>query len=332
MLLKPADDKSKRVHLLEELGKSDRLDYAQKKWVREELSRFRKGIQGERDAAHYLDNYFRDQPHVVLHDLRFVVDGEVAQIDHLIINRVSGIYLIETKNFGGSLHINAHGEFTAIYPDERFGIESPIEQSKRHERVLVRLLERLNITGRTQKAPDFYHVVLVHPRAVIERPSPKEFDTGNVIKADQFPAWHQKFTDGVSTAGVFKQLLNARSADTVKEWAEKLRRQHRPADLLALPDFMRPRSVAEPVAPYMPRPAPTPMRTVQVQPEPSMKPGMPAAVRVPEPGAETAEPPKRLICAHCQSKISYPEGKFCWNNTKRFGGLQYCREHQALFS
>jgi hypothetical protein len=31
-------------------------------------------------------------------------------------------------------------------------------------------------------------------------------------------------------------------------------------------------------------------------------------------------------------KISYPEGKFSWNNAKRFGGQAYCREHQAAFS
>ena len=41
---------------------------------------------------------------------------------------------------------------------------------------------------------------------------------------------------------------------------------------------------------------------------------------------------KKLICAHCREKISFPEGKFCWNNAKRFGGLQYCREHQGLFA
>ena len=41
---------------------------------------------------------------------------------------------------------------------------------------------------------------------------------------------------------------------------------------------------------------------------------------------------KKLICVHCREKISFPEGKFCWNNAKRFGGLQYCREHQGLFA
>lgn len=47
-----------------------------------------------------------------MHDLRFAFDGEVAQIDHLIINRAFGIYLIETKNYAGNLVINDHGEFT----------------------------------------------------------------------------------------------------------------------------------------------------------------------------------------------------------------------------
>jgi hypothetical protein len=41
---------------------------------------------------------------------------------------------------------------------------------------------------------------------------------------------------------------------------------------------------------------------------------------------------KKLICAQCREKISFPEGKFGWNHVKRFGGLQYCREHQGLFT
>ena len=46
--------------------------------------------------------------------------------------------------------------------------------------------------------------------------------------------------------------------------------------------------------------------------------------------ATPAEPTRRLVCARCAVKISFPEGKFCWNNAQRFGGLAYCREHQAL--
>jgi len=40
MLLKSADDKSKRAALLEELQRSQLLDPHQKKWLREELMRF----------------------------------------------------------------------------------------------------------------------------------------------------------------------------------------------------------------------------------------------------------------------------------------------------
>ena len=326
MLLKSADDKSKRLTLLEELLRSQAIDLTQKKWLREELMRLKKGIQGERESAHYLDHYFKDgENHVVLHDLRFVVESDVTQIDHLIINRAGGMYLLETKNYACNLVINERGEFTAEYENARFGIPSPIEQSLRHERVLSKLLERLGIVGRTQKLPDFHHVVMLHPKATIERPPAKSFDTSNVIKADQFPTWHKSFVDKMGVGTFFMSALNLRSQDTTREWGEKLVRQHRPADLLALPDFMQPRAqnkVATPV----------PISTVQnsiglVLPaergQAKVQPSSPANV-VPE------EPVKRLICAHCADKISFPEGKFCWNNPKRFSGLAYCREHQAL--
>ena len=90
MLIKSADDKSKRLALLEDLQNSPVLDAWQKTKLREELLRLRKGIQGEKEAAFYLNSYFKDgENHALLHDLRVVVDGDVAQIDHLIINAVA---------------------------------------------------------------------------------------------------------------------------------------------------------------------------------------------------------------------------------------------------
>ncbi|MFM1906596.1 MAG: hypothetical protein RLZZ591_273 [Pseudomonadota bacterium] len=320
MLLKTADDKSRRLVLLEELQHSNQLDYGQKKWLKDELMRFRKGIEGERESAHYLDNYFKPgQNHVVLHDLRFVVDGDVAQIDHLILNRTGHILLVETKNYAGDIIVNEHGEFTVKYGPDDFGIPSPLEQSRRHERVLARLLERLEIGGRVDKLPDFHHVVMVHPKAVIRRPVAKSFDTSFLIKADQFPTWHEKFVDNVGAGVIFKAFLNLRSLETLVEWAEKLKRQHQPQDLLALPEFMNPK-----VAPALPAAQGT------QTPAPATIPPAPAEA-VDTRGATDSAPAKKLVCAHCGMKISYPEGKFCWNNSKSFNGLQYCREHQALF-
>lgn len=316
MLIKSADDKSKRLALLEDLQKSTLLDIKQKKWLREELMRCRKGIQGEKESAYYLDSYFKGaDTHVVLHDLRLVVDGDVAQIDHLVLARGGAVYLLETKNYAGNLEVNQYGEFTASYDDERFGIPSPLEQSKRHERVLARLMETLGMVGRTDKKLHFHHVVMLHPKAVIRRPDPKVFDTSFLIKADQFPAWREKYVESMGVGTVFKSMLNMRSFDTIKEWGEKLKRQHRPADLLALPDFMQPKPHLAQAAQVSKPAAPAPVAA-------------PAAVVPAEADASLA---KKLICAHCHGKISYPEGKFCWNNAKRFGGLQYCREHQGLF-
>jgi hypothetical protein len=325
MLLKSADEKSKRLVLLEELQKSSLLDPTQKKWLREELVRFTRGLQGERDAAHYLDNFFKDgENSVLLHDLRFEIDGEVAQIDHLIINRASQIFLLETKNYACNLVINDHGEFTAEYGNARFGIPSPMEQSRRHERVLARLLERLDIVARTQKLPDFNHVVMLHPKATISRPPAKVLDTSNVIKADQFPTWYQGLANKLGVGAAFKIALNMRSLATIKEWGEKLMRQHRPADLLALPDFMRPRESAKASPPPAASPPKVEEKTLPIR---SSGNGHSLPVAVGRPPEE--QPTKKLICAHCGVKISYPEGKFCWNNEKRFGGLQYCREHQS---
>ena len=45
MILKSADDKSKRLALLEELQRSQMLDFSQKKWLQEELMRQKKGIK-----------------------------------------------------------------------------------------------------------------------------------------------------------------------------------------------------------------------------------------------------------------------------------------------
>lgn len=326
MLTKSADDKSPRVALLTGLLRQSHLSPSQRKWVREELMRLRKGIEGERQAAHYLDSYFKDgQNHVVLHDLRFEVDGETAQIDHLVLNRGIGMYLIETKNYAGNLIINEHGEFTVDYDGERFGVPSPIEQSKRHERVLSKLMDRLDLNARMGER-EFYHVVLLHPKAKIERPAVKAFDTSMVIKADQFPTWHQSFVDKSLGLGSFvKAIANVRSRETMTDWAEKLMRQHRPADLLSLPNFMKSAlNVATPTTSAPPSSAP-PVPAKSVGTSVVDSPPIAVVASVDHPLA------RKLVCVSCGEKISYAEGKFCWNSAKRFGGLQYCREHQTNF-
>jgi hypothetical protein len=316
MLIKSVDDKSKRIKLLEELQQSSWLDLRQKQWLRDQLQALRRGIQGEKESAFYLDSHFKDSPyHMLIHDLRLVVDGEVAQIDHLYIAR-SGIFvLFETKYYTGSLKVNEQGEFTVLYDDgAQYGIPSPIEQSRRHERILLKLLERLEIGGRVFKVPEVFHLVLMHPSSIIGRPSPHKFDTSFLLKADQFPQWHKKFTDDVDAVSMVKSMLNLRSPETIRDWAKKLTRQHRPASQFDLPDFMKPKAqdmVSQKTAETT--------RTLQSKEH---------AVVALQPDMSLA---KQLICAHCLEKISPGVGQYCWGMPKRFGGLQYCMKHQSLF-
>jgi hypothetical protein len=303
MLLKNADDKSKRLALLEDLQNSPLLDAKQKKWLDEQLINVRKGMQGEREAAFHVDSVLRDSKYTaVLHDLRFVFENEVAQIDHMLINRASGFFLVETKNYAGNVRINTHGEFTVDYGGRQFGVPSPLEQSRRHERVLRKLLDRLEIKNRIGTPIEFHHVVLFHPKAIITRPRASELDTSDVIKADQFGAWLKSFVEkDPSVVVAFVGLANLRSPETVREWGEKLIRQHRPDDPLALPEFMRPKERA------------------------------PVAVKTSTEVPSATPREKRLICLQCSKKISFAEGRFCWSNEARFKGGQYCREHQTAF-
>lgn len=318
MLIKSADDKSKRLELLRTLQTATTVSAHQKKWLQDEWARTKKGIDGEREAAFYIDGHFENaKRHMVLHDLRFAVDDEVAQIDHLVIGSLTGILLIETKNYACNLYINARGEFTADYGSGRqFGIHSPLEQSRRHEVVLRKLLRKLEITGRAGMELEINHVVMLHPKAIIHRPPAKALNTDNIIKADQFASWHQTFLEGAGGGAVLKSMVNMRSTETIAIWGRQLLSHHQPADLLALPDFMAP---AKDVPGTSTVRELTPPPTAPHEPQTS-------------PPLDTDKQGKRLICAECGSKISYAEGKYCWNHPQRFGGSQYCREHQKKFT
>lgn len=314
MIIKHADDKAARLRMLENLLTSPTLGANQRQWAGHEAFRFRMGCAGERSAAHYLDNYLKDDPErMLIHDLRVDVAGEVAQIDHLMVTRGLHFYLIETKSFNGRLTITDRGEFSVLYGGGReYGIESPLEQCRRHERVLAKLLDQLEIRGRLGMRPMFHHCVLIDPKGTIARPDAAAFDTSSVIKADQFAAWHQdRITSGLSLLQVASAMANIVSATALQDLAARIAHHHQPANPLALPDFMASRSDVSRL-------------DEAVEPPASARPLSPPADHT----AQTSTR-RRLICSSCGAKLTFAEGKFCWNNEARFGGLQYCREHQA---
>ena len=314
MLIKSTDDKSKRIKLLDELQNATTLDHNQKEWLKEQMWAHRMGTQGENAAAHYLDSYFRDSKnHALIHDLRIDVDGHVAQIDHLIISRCLDFYLLETKNFSGNLSITEQGEFSVQYSGGHVrGIPSPIEQSKRHEVVLRKLLEKMEIKGRLGLSPSFHHVVLVDPKATITRPNSKKFDTSHVIKADSFKTWRDAFIEkGTSTVDIIGSLLKIKNAESIEAIARMISKAHRPANLLELPPSMAPKPMA-----MAPRPP-------EVQ---CAKPSIPEFTQ-PVDGQV-----KRYWCFKCSKTLTHAVFSFCMDRKPQFGGRAYCMEHQRDFS
>ena len=98
--------------------------------------------------------------HTVLHDFLISIDGETAQIDHVLIGRCF-VFLVETMNFNGNVTINEHGEFSVKYPNgKQIGSPSPLEQSCGHERIFLKLLERLDIRTFSGAPLKVEHIVL----------------------------------------------------------------------------------------------------------------------------------------------------------------------------
>lgn len=313
MLIKSADDKSRRIKLFEELQNAATLDQHQKDWLKDKMWAHRLGTQGEVAAAHYLDSYYRDSKNnAVIHDLRIEVDGHVAQIDHLIISPGSDFYMLETKNFTGNLTITEQGEFSVRYSGGRvWGIPSPIEQSKRHELVLRKLLVKLKIKGRLGLSPSFHHVVMVDPKATITRPNTKKFDTSDVIKADGFMTWRNEFIDKrASTVDTIGSIFRFRNSDSIDAIARMIAKEHRPENLLALPDFMAPRLVVT---------TPTPP---EIQHKNRSKP------EFTEPGDRQVKP---YWCFKCGNPLSPAVYSYCMDRRTQFVGRAYCMLHQKDF-
>lgn len=305
MLIKSADDKSNRIALLEGWLMSTRLNQKQREWIVAELSNLRKGIQGERDAAFYIDSYYRDsENYAVIHDLRLVVNGDVAQIDHLLVNRLGHFYLLETKNYNANINITDHGEFSVSYGNEApYGIQSPIEQSRRHGKVLTTLLDQLKIHPRLGFERQLHHVVLIDPKGLINRSNSPQFDSSMVIKSDQFKSWHEKHINKVVNPVSFIPLLaQFKLKSSVEELAKLLVNHHQPANQLYLPEWLKPSN-----------------KQLTINEEKSIKQAVPEA------------PKSNYFCAKCKCAISTPVFNFSMNNKQRFGGRAYCMEHQKEF-
>ncbi len=322
MLIKTADDKTPQLQALEALLQHPDASPAKRQEIEAEVRRIRTGAKGEAQSAYEIDFYLKDSKNwAVIHDLRLECNGRVAQIDHLLINRFLCFYVLETKHFNADLQINEQGEFTAWYAKKPYGIPSPLEQNDKHIHVLrTAVLERLALPTRlgVRLSPSFESVVMVSKDSRITRP--KQRDTHNVIKADHIYNWLQKDLESESILASVASLAKVVSGDTVQELAIQLARWHRPGSI----DYKARFGLRDEVAHAVSVAAPV---AVMAEAAVSVAPvAAPMVVSATEGGSKG-----KMICAVCDSPVTYAVAKFCWFNKGRFGGRVYCMEHQKGF-
>ncbi len=230
MIIKKMDSKQIEILELENLLKSKLTPY-QRFAIEKELRAVRSGVSGEKDSAYYIDFYFADSKNwAVIHDLRLEHRGQVAQIDHLLINRFFDMYVLESKNFSHKLRITPEGEFQAEYRKGWIGIPSPIEQNKRHIHLLDLFLKQHDIlpkrVGITIR-PRFKNLILVSPKSVIRRPLKRKFDTGSIIKADTLRTRIDRELEKWNPLENFATLSKICSFSTVEKTSRRLARFHK---------------------------------------------------------------------------------------------------------
>lgn len=188
MILKHADDKQGDIDILHNLaGRATSI--RQKSDIQSEIDNIVTGMRGEADASYYLDQEFRHRDDVVvIHDLRIEEEGDIAQIDHIVINRRRQAVVLETKALKAEISCNDDGEWEAAYGRQKYSIASPLEQCKRHATVLRRWLARRKTALR-----EVIPVVLASPTTKIGQRTAGPEDP-ELVKSDLFNRWFDKIS------------------------------------------------------------------------------------------------------------------------------------------
>lgn len=304
MILKQKDSLDKDIQELEYLLTLP-LNAQQRFFIERELKYVRSGERGEQNSAYYIDYWHKNSRNtVVIHDVRIQHLGAVAQIDHLLINRFLDIYVLESKNYYYGIKITENGEFMISTGKGFQGVQSPIEQNKRHIELLQKSIEDRSLAPKRlgiSIKPSFKSYVLVSPSAQIDRPSSKRFNTDAVIKADALMAALDKEVDEAKYLDMVN-IVKIVSRETIEELGQKIVRLHRPCKIDYAAKFGIGKDVLLPKS-----------RTSQIPP--------------PIPAKDKVTSPIKT-CEECGKAVDNKVVYYCGINKQRFGCKILCRDCQ----
>jgi hypothetical protein len=312
MRLKQADDKSNDIEVLESLLQHPQASAQTKAKIKAEIWAIRAGAKGEKDVAYEIDFRFAQSKNwVVIHDLRVVHKGRVAQIDHLVFNRFLDVWVCESKRFKGGIAIDEHGECTTFINSESIGISSPYEQNRKHIEVLKAICNdgAIDLPSRLGFAmmPKFHNYVVLATNAPIDRPKAKGWWNDGLVKADQLISKIEKTMDDENAFASMAKLVGQ---DTLELLALSFNALHTRHQTDWHGKFGLPKIDQTATTHSM-----------------NAKPQRPAQATAAKPQVARARE-----CAACNVQVEEKVATFCLKfNKRRFGGKIYCRDCQENF-
>ncbi|WP_224984856.1 nuclease-related domain-containing protein [Geomonas agri] len=303
MIIKTSDNREADIQELQRLLTCE-ISAKQRFFIEREIKSIASGLRGEESSTYYIDFRYRDNPNwAIIHDLRLELNGFVAQIDHLLINRCLDVYVLESKNYYYGIKITTEGEFLTWNGRSFVGIESPIEQNKRHISLLEKVVAQNGLLptrlGLAMPAA-FHNYVLVAPTSRIDRPAAAQFDSSPVIKADALVEAIGKRVDAMGVINTFASAAKIVSSETLQSFASSLAHLHRPSKMNFAKKF-----------------------GVSAQ-------NLTSAANEQTPSAETADGIKKACCETCGIEVESKVVYFCRMNNKKFGGKTLCQACQRI--
>jgi hypothetical protein len=337
MILKPREDRSASTAALERLMAHPAATRHDIQRIRDQIDAIIKGDMSEGKAAYELDTHYgHSRNWMVIHDLRIEVAGMTAQIDHLLLGRCLDIWVLESKRLASGIKVLDNGE-CLTFRNGRIpvAIDSPIEQNRRHVKMLQRLLDSGAIRlprrlGFTLK-PRLHNLVLI-AEGRISRPKTAVPGIESLIRTDLMFS----HVESVSERGNPLDLAKVVSPDTLEEIGRQLVAQHQPIEYDWERRFLDrgsrplPRQVAEPAADIHPPPRATNVVKLQTPATPSPANAAAAAQPAGPPASPAMKPtrPPAGACDACSAPISSGVKSYCKKNAARFGNRILCMNCQ----
>jgi hypothetical protein len=258
------------------------------------------GRKAEVQMAFYLRRFFGSSADVdVLNYLRIDLNGEVAQMDHLVLHPF-GLLIVESKSVSNGVKIADDGQWMQYFNGRPSGMKSPITQAQLQGMLLKELLEK------TVKQKGFFDNVRLDVLVAISDSGtitwPKSGSLPEVCKADQVP---DRINSRIEQFRKLRKEPDILTSDHRRVIADFLLKTHKPLER-STTYATHQHKVEEPRAEYKVSP------TSPVNKAPDIHFGREAKVAM-----KPAQFPTK-VCKHCQS--NHLEAK-----SGQYGYYFFCR-------